>query len=91
MLNKVNVTFFGPFLSLHYEYKLKMWFNQDVFFVSLLFRIVSSLNHIYLPQLMFNKVNVTLLEPFLSLHYVYKLTMWLNHDVFFVSLLFRIV
>ena len=36
MLNKVNATFLGPFLSLHYVCKLIMWFN----FVSLLFWIV---------------------------------------------------
>ena len=36
--------------------------TQDVFLVSLLFRIVSILNHIHLHLFMFNNVNVTLLR-----------------------------
>ena len=72
MLNKVNVTFLGLFLSLHYVYKLIMLLNHDVFFVSLLFMIPE------LPQFMLNKVNATFLGPFLSLHCLYKLIMWFN-------------
>ena len=35
--------------------------THDVFLISLLFSIVSSLNHIHLPLFMFSNVNVTLL------------------------------
>ena len=65
--------------------------NQDVFLIPLLFRIVSSLNHIHLPLFIINKVNVTLLRQFLGLYCLSKLIIWLTHDVFLTSLLFRIV
>ena len=59
--------------------------------ISLLFRIVSSLNHFQLPLFMLSKVNVSLLTLFLSLYCLSKLIIWLNHDAFLISLLFRIV
>ena len=37
MLSKVNVTFLGPFLSLHYLYKLIFRFNQFSLCVLLFF------------------------------------------------------
>ena len=40
---------------------------------------------------MINKVNVTLLRQFLRLYCPSKLIIWLTHDVFLISLLFRIV
>ena len=40
---------------------------------------------------MINKVNVTLLRQFLGLYYLSKLIIRLTHDVFLISLLFRIV
>ena len=42
--------------------KLGIWLNQDAFFMSILFRIVSSLNHFQLPLFMLSKVNVTFLR-----------------------------
>ena len=62
--------------------------NHDVFLMSLLFRIVSSLNHIQLPLFMINKINVTLLRQFLGFYCLYKRILLLNHDVFLVSLIF---
>ena len=49
-------------------------------FVSLLFRIVSRLNHFQLHLFMFSKVNVTLLGQFLDFYCPYQLGLWLNHD-----------
>ena len=91
MLCKVNVTIFRQFLSFYCLSKLIIWLNHDVFFISLLFRIVSSLKHIHLPLFMIHKVNVIIFRQFLGFYCLSKLIIWLNHDVFFISLLFRIV
>ena len=40
---------------------------------------------------MINKVNVTLLRQFLCFYCLSKLIIWLTHDVFLISLLFRTV
>ena len=60
-------------------------------YISLLFRIVSSLNIFYLPLFMIIKVNVTLVRQFLGLNFLSKVIIWLTQDVFLISLLFRIV
>ena len=65
--------------------------NYDAFFISFLFRIVLSLNHIQLPQFILSNVNVSFLTMFLTLYCLFKLTIWLNHDAFLISILFRIV
>ena len=65
--------------------------THDVCLISLLFRIVSSLNHIQLPLFMINKVNDVLLRQFLGFYCPSKLIIRLTHDVFLISLLFRIV
>ena len=91
MIKKVNVTLLRQFLGLYCPSKLIIWLNHDVCFIPLLFRIVSSLNHIDLPLFMIYKVNVTLLRQFLGLYCLSKLIIRLTHDVFFISLLFRIV
>ena len=83
MINKVNVTLLRPFLGLYSISKLIIWLTHDVLLISLLFRIVSSLNHIHLPLFMINKGDVTLLRPFLGLYFLLKRIMWLTHDVFF--------
>ena len=59
--------------------------------ISLLFRIVSSQKQFHLPLFMIIKVNVTLLKQFLDLYCLSKLIIRLTHDVFLISLLFRIV
>ena len=79
MINKVNVTILRQFLGLYCPSKLIIRLNHDVCFISLLFRIVSSLNHIDLRLLMIYKVNVTLLRQFLCLHCLSKLITRLTH------------
>ena len=88
MINKVNVTLLRQFLGLYCHSKLIIRLTHDVSFISLLFRIVSSLNHIDLRLFMIYKVNVTLLRQFLGLHCLSKLITRLTHDVFLISLLF---
>ena len=61
MINKVNVTLLRQCLGLYCLSKLIIWLTHNICFISLLFRIVSSLNHIDLPLFMINKENVTLL------------------------------
>ena len=91
MLSKVNETFLRQFLGLYSLLMLRIWLNHDAFFMSILFRIVSSLNHFQLPLFMLSKVNETMLSQFLGFYYLSKLRIWLNHDAFFMSILFRIV
>ena len=91
MLSKVNETFLRQFLGLYSLLMLRIWLNHDAFFMSILFRIVSSLNHFQLPLFMLSKVNETMLRQFLGFYYLSKLRIWLNHDAFFMSILFRIV
>ena len=64
--------------------------TQDVFLISLLFRIFSSLNQFHLPLFIINKVNVTLLRQFVGLYCPFKLIIRLTYDVCFISF-FRIV
>ena len=91
MLNKVNDTLLRQFLGFYCLSKLTIWLNHDGFFVSLLFRILRSLNHIQIPLFMLNKVNDTLLRQFLGFYCLSKLVILLNHNVFFISLLFMIM
>ena len=90
MSDKVNVTLFRQFLGLYCLSKLITRFTDDVFLISLLFRIVSSMNKFHLPLFMMNKVNVTLLRQFLGLYCPSKHIIRLTHGVFLMSLLFRI-
>ena len=69
MINKVIVTLLRQFLGLYCPPKIIIRLTHDVCFISLLFRIVSSLNHIDSPLFMITKVNVTLLRQFLGLYY----------------------
>ena len=91
MINKVNVTLLRQFLGLYCPSKLIISLTHDVCLISLLFRIVSSLNQFHLPLFMINKVNVTLLRQFQGLYCLSKLIIRLTHDVFLISFLFRIV
>ena len=91
MIYKVNVTLFRQFLGLCCPSKLIIWLTYDVFLISLLFMIFSSLNQFHLPLFMIYKVNVTLLRQSLGLYCPSKLIIRLSHDVCFISLLFRIV
>ena len=91
MLSKVIVTIVRQFIGFYCLSKLRIWLNHDAFFMSILFRIVSSLNHFQLPLFMLSNVNNTQLRKFLGFYILSKLRIWLNHDAFFMSLLFRIV
>ena len=91
MINKVNVTILRQFLGLYCLSKHIVRLTHDVFSISLLFRIVSSLNHIQLPLFMINKVNLTKLRQFLGLYCLSKLIIRLTNDNFLILLLFRFV
>ena len=65
--------------------------NSQCFLNIIIIWIVSSLNQCYLPLFIINKVNVILLRQFLGLCCLSKLIIWLNHDVYLISLLRRIV
>ena len=91
MLSNVNNTQLRKFLGFNCLSKLRIWLNHDAFFMSILFRIVSSLNHFQLPLFMLSKVNETFLRQFLGYYFLSMLRIWLNHDAFFMSILFRIV
>ena len=91
MINFVNVTLLRQFLGLCCLSKLIIRLTDDVFLIKFLFRIVCTENQFHLPLFMINKVNVTLLRQFLGLYCLSKLIIRLTHDVFLISLLFRIV
>ena len=91
MLSKVNETFLRQFLGLYSLLMLRILLNHDASFLSILFRIVSSLNNFQLPLFMSSKVNETFLRQFLGLYSLLMLRIWLNHDASFLSILFRIV
>ena len=91
MINNVNVTLLRQFLGLYCLSKLIIWLTHDVFLISLLFRIVCTENQFHLHLFMNNKVNVTLLRQFLGLYCLSKIIIRLTHDVFLLSLLYRIV
>ena len=91
MICKVNETILRQFLGLYSLLMLRIWLNHDAFLMSILFRIVSSLNHFQLPLFMISKVNETILRQFLGLYSLLMLRIWLNRDAFFMSNLFRIV
>ena len=57
----------------------------------MIFKIRESLNHIDLPLFMIHKINVIIFTQFLALNCLSKLIIMLNHDVFLMLLLFRIV
>ena len=65
--------------------------THDVFSISLLFRIASSLDQFHVPLFLINKANVALLRQFLDMYCLSRLIIRLSHDVFLISLLFRIV
>ena len=91
MINKVKVTLLRQFLGLYCPSKLIIRLTHDVCIISLLFRIVSSLNKFHLPLFMINKVNVTLLMQFLILYCLSVVIIRLSHNVCLLLLLFSIV
>ena len=91
MINKVNLIILTQFLGLYCLSNLIVRLTHDVFSISLLFRIISSLNQFHVPLFLINKVNLTILRQFLGLYCLSKLIIRLTHDVFSISLLFRFV
>ena len=91
MNNKVNVTKLRQLLALYCLSKLIIRLTHDDFLISFLFRFVCNENQFHLPLFMINKVNVTLLRKFLCFYCLSKLIITLTHDVFLISLFFRIV
>ena len=73
MINKVNVTLLRQFLGLYCPSKPIIILTHDLCFISVLFRIVFRQNQFHFPLFMINKVNVTLLRPFLGLYCPSKL------------------
>ena len=73
MINKENVTLLRQFQGLYCPSKIIIRLTQNVFLISLLFRIVSCQNQFHLPLFLNNKVNVTLLRQFLGLYCPSKL------------------
>ena len=82
MFSKVNVTLLRQFFRLLLSIEARIMVKSRCFFVSLLFRIVSRLNHFQLHLFMFSKVNVTLLRQFLGFHSPSNLGFWFNDDAF---------
>ena len=84
IINKVNITLSRHFRVLFGMCKIIIRLTHDVFLISLLIRIVSSLNHIHFPLYMINKVNITLLRQFRGLFGLCKIIIKLTHDVFLI-------
>ena len=91
LINKANVALLRQFLDLYCLSRLIIRLSHDVFSISLLFRIFSSQNQNHVPLFMINKVKLTIFRQFLGLYCLYKLIIRLTHNVFLMSLLFRIV
>ena len=90
MLSEVNIAILRPFQCLLCLTKLIVRLNHNVIFISLLFRIFHSLNHIQLLLFVLSKVDIALLRPFLCFRCLTKLIIRLNDVVIIISLLFRL-
>ena len=84
MINKVNVALLRQYLGLYCLSKIIIRLNHDVFSISILFRIVSSLNQFHVLLLMIIKVNVALLRQFLVLYCLSKHIIMLTHNFFLI-------
>ena len=84
MINNVNLTILRQLLGLYCLSKLIIRLTNDVFLISLLFRIVSSLNHFHTHLFMINKVNLTILRQLLGLYCLSKLIIRLTNVVFLI-------
>ena len=91
MLSELNIAILRPFLCFHCLTRLIICLNHKVIFISLLFKILHSLNHIQFPLFMLSKLNIAILRPFLCFHCLTRLIICLNHELIFISLLYRIL
>ena len=91
MLSKVDIAKLRSFLCFPCQTKLIIRLNDEVIFISLLFRFLLGLNRIQLPLLMLRKVDIAKLRSFLCFRCQIKLIIRLNDEVIFISLLFMIL
>ena len=89
MLSKVDIALLRRFLFFRCLTKLVIRFNDELIFISLLFRFLYSLIHSQLSLFMLREVNIAILRPFLCFRCLTLLIIRLNHKVIFISLLFR--
>ena len=73
LINKANVELLRQFLDLYCLSKLIIRLSHKVFLISLIFKIVSSLNQFHVPLFIINTVNVALLRHILGLYCLSKL------------------
>ena len=91
MFSKVSIVILKQLLCFHCLTKLILFIKPYVIFISLLFRILQSLNHIQLPLFMLITLSIALLRRFLCFHCLTKLVICLNPYFIFISIIFRIV
>ena len=78
-------------LCFHCLTKTVICLNPYVNFMSILFRILDSLNHIHLPLFMLSKVSIAILKQLLCFYCLTKLIICIKPKVIFISILFRIL
>ena len=91
MFIMLSIALLRLILCFHCLTKTVICFNPQVNFMSILFRILDSLNHIHLPLFMLSKVSIAILKHCLCFHCLNKLIMCLYPYVIFISILLRIL
>ena len=91
MLITLSIALLRRFLCFHCLTKLVICLNPYFIFISIIFRIVDSVNHIHLHLFMLITLSIALLRQFLLFHCLTKTVICLNPYFIFISLLFRIV
>ena len=87
----LSIALLRRFLCFHCLTKLVICLNPFFIFMSILFRIVDSLNHIHLLLFMLSKVRIAILKQFQCFHCLTMLIKCLNPQVILISMLFRIL
>ena len=78
MLIAFSIAILKQFLCFHCLTKLMIYLNPKVILISILFRILDSLNHNHLPLFMLITLSIALLKRFLIFHCLTMLIMCLN-------------
>ena len=78
MVIPLSIALLRRFLCFHCLTMLIMCLNSKVIFISILFRIHHSLNHIQLPLFVLVTLCISFLRLFLCFHCLIKLTICLN-------------
>ena len=89
MLITLIIALFRRFLCFHCLTNLVICLNPYFIFISIIFRIVESLNHIHLLLFVLRKVSIAILKQLLCFHCLTKLIICLKPLVIFISILFR--